>query len=107
VPFVAVIHKRRGNQPQKEMRNSVQQLRNVLDTFDVAGEKPVSFVQSAAWSAARLFGHFGAIPSGPVLLVDDVVDSGWTLTWLAAMLRQRGSGPVFPVALAKASPRGS
>lgn len=107
VPFVAVIHKRRGNQPQKEMRNSVQQLRNVLDTFDVAGEKPAGFVQSAAWSAARLFGHVGAIPSGPVLLVDDVVDSGWTLTLLAAMLRQRGSGPVFPFALAKASPRGS
>ena len=107
VPFVAVIHKRRGNQPQKEMRNSVQQLRNVLDTFDVAGEKPSGFVQSAAWSAARLFGHVGAIPSGPVLLVDDVVDSGWTLTLLAVMLRQRGSGPVYPFALAKASPRGS
>jgi hypothetical protein len=34
-----------------------------------------------------------------VLLVDDVVDSGWTLTLLAAVLRQRGSGPVFPFAL--------
>ncbi|MSU57458.1 MAG: RecQ family ATP-dependent DNA helicase [Pedosphaera sp.] len=107
VPFVAVIHKRRENQPQKEMRNGVQQLRNVLDVFDVAGEKPAGIVQSAAWSAARLLGHAGEIPKGPVLLVDDVVDSGWTLTLLAVLLRQRGSGLVHPFALAKASPRGS
>jgi ATP-dependent DNA helicase RecQ len=106
LPFVAVIHKRRENKPQKEMRNGVQQLRNVLDAFEVAGEKPAGLVQSAAWSAARLPGHAGEIPKGPVLLVDDVVDSGWTLTLLAVMLRQRGSGPVYPFALAKASPRG-
>ena len=49
----------------------------------------------------------GAVPSGPVLLVDDVTDSRWTLTVLAVMLRQSGSGPVSPYALAKASPRGS
>jgi ATP-dependent DNA helicase RecQ len=106
MPFVAVIHKRRENLPQKEMRNSVQQLRNLLDAFDVAGEKPAGIVQSAAWSAARLLGHVGEIPKGPVLLVDDVVDSGWTLTLLAVLLRQRGSGPVHPFALARASPRG-
>ena len=41
-----------------------------------------------------------------MLLVDDVVDSGWTLTLLAVMLQQHGSGPVYPFALAKASPRG-
>lgn len=33
-------------------------------------------------------------------LVDDVVDSGWTMTVLAALLQQAGSGPVFPLALA-------
>lgn len=106
VPFVAVIHKRRENQPQKEMRNGVQQLRNVLGAFDVAGEKPSGLLQSAAWSAGRLLGHVGEIPKGPVLLVDDMVDSGWTLTLLAVMLRLRGSGPVYSFALAKASPRG-
>jgi ATP-dependent DNA helicase RecQ len=46
------------------------------------------------------------VPRGPVLLVDDVVDSGWTLTLLAVMLQQHGSGLVYPFALAKASPRG-
>jgi len=107
IPFVAVIHKRRENQPQKEMRNGVQQLRNVLGAFEVAGEKPAGIVKSAAWNAARLLGHVGEIPTGPVLLVDDVAESGWTLTLLAVLLRQRGSGPVYPFALAKASPRGS
>jgi ATP-dependent DNA helicase RecQ len=33
-------------------------------------------------------------------VVDDVIDSGWTVTVLAALLRRAGSGPVFPVALA-------
>jgi ATP-dependent DNA helicase RecQ len=47
------------------------------------------------------------LPPVPVLLVDDMVDSGWTLTWVSVLLRQHGSGPVFPFALAKASPRGS
>jgi ATP-dependent DNA helicase RecQ len=106
IPFVAVIQNRRENRPQKEMRNSVQQLRNVLEAFEVAGEKPAGLVPAAVWSAARMVGRFGKIPAGPVLLVDDMVDSGWTLTLLAVMLRLRGSGPVYPFALAKASPRG-
>ena len=38
--------------------------------------------------------------AGPVLLLDDIVDSGWTCTVAAALLRQEGSGPVFPFALA-------
>lgn len=107
VPFVAVIHKQRENQPQKDMRNSVQQLRNVLDAFEVPGQQPEGLVQSVVWNAGRLLGRVGPIPSGPVLLVDDMVDSGWTLTLLAVLLRLRGSGPVHPFALAKASPRGS
>jgi ATP-dependent DNA helicase RecQ len=42
-----------------------------------------------------------ALPSGPLLLVDDVVDSRWTLTAVGALLRGAGSGPVFPFALAR------
>jgi ATP-dependent DNA helicase RecQ len=38
-----------------------------------------------------------------VLLVDDMVDSRWTLTIAGFKLRQAGSGPVFPFALADAS----
>jgi len=109
LPFLSVIHKRRANRPQKEMQSVALQLRNLLGAFDVAREKPSGLVQQAVWGAERLVGHVGPgpIPSGPVLLIDDVVDSGWTLTLLAVMLRQHGSGPVHPFALAKASPRGS
>ena len=38
--------------------------------------------------------------AGPLLLVDDVLDSGWTMTLGSALLRQAGSGPVYPFALA-------
>jgi hypoxanthine-guanine phosphoribosyltransferase len=43
------------------------------------------------------------IPETPVLLVDDVIDSGWTMAVLAALLRRAGSGSVYPVALASTS----
>ena len=39
---------------------------------------------------------------GPVLLVDDLVDSGWTLTVTARLLRQAGATAVLPLALATA-----
>jgi hypothetical protein len=78
-----VLEELRETPPQKEMQNSVTQLRNLLGAFAVRG----------------------AVPAGPVLLVDDLVDSGWTLTVLAVLLRQHGSGPVYPLALAKSSPR--
>ena len=38
----------------------------------------------------------------PVLLVDDIIDSGWTLTVIGAALREAGSGPVYPLVLARA-----
>jgi len=41
-------------------------------------------------------------PAGePVLRVDDLVDSRWTLTGVAAALLEAGSGPVSPFVLAK------
>jgi ATP-dependent DNA helicase RecQ len=38
----------------------------------------------------------------PVLLVDDMVDSRWTITVAAWLLRSHGSGEVWPLALAQA-----
>jgi ATP-dependent DNA helicase RecQ len=41
-------------------------------------------------------------PAGePVLLVDDLVDSRWTLTVVAAALLEAGTGPVSPFVLGK------
>lgn len=80
IPFRACIVKVRETEPQKSKHNSYQQLCNVLDAFDIKKEL--------------------VIPS-TVLLVDDIVDSGWTFTVAAYLLRENGSGPVFPLALAK------
>ena len=38
--------------------------------------------------------------SGNVFLIDDIVDSRWTFTVIAALLRNARSGLVYPVALA-------
>jgi ATP-dependent DNA helicase RecQ len=38
--------------------------------------------------------------SGPVLLVDDVADTGWTMTMAARALRRAGAAEVLPFALA-------
>jgi ATP-dependent DNA helicase RecQ len=40
-----------------------------------------------------------------VLLVDDLVDSRWTITAVAGLLLVAGAGPVFPFALADAAGR--
>ena len=37
-----------------------------------------------------------------MLLVDDVVDSKWTMTVAASQLREHGAGEVWPLALALA-----
>jgi ATP-dependent DNA helicase RecQ len=40
--------------------------------------------------------------AGPVLLVDDLVDSGWTMTLAGRALRRAGAPGVLPLALAVA-----
>jgi ATP-dependent DNA helicase RecQ len=51
-----------------------------------------------AWTAPDL----GAAP-GPILLLDDLADTGWTLTMAARELRAAGAGAVLPFALASVS----
>jgi ATP-dependent DNA helicase RecQ len=119
LPFVPVLRKNRGARPQKEMQNSAMQLRNVLRAFQVSPAPPLAargsantpnpfqqFMQRISQQVASVLGDGSKLPSGPVLLVDDVVDSGWTLTIAAVLLQREGCGPVYPFALAKASPRG-
>ena len=80
LPVHARVARARSGRPQKEMENSAQQFRNVWGAFRVTG----------------------SVPPGPCLLVDDIVDSRWTLTVVGVALREAGSGPVFPFALAQA-----
>lgn len=80
---MGAVAKVRDTKPQKTMQNSQQQYRNVVDAFEIAGE----------------------VRSGPVLLVDDIVDSRWTLTVVGSLLRAAGTGPVYPFALADTAGR--
>jgi len=79
LPFVQVIRKIRPTRPQKEMSNSYHQSYNLEGAFEVD-----------RWEGM----------SGSMFLVDDLVDSRWTFTVIAALLRHAGSGTVFPLALA-------
>jgi ATP-dependent DNA helicase RecQ len=57
------------------------------------------------WSAMSVPDELAASLStvdGPVLLVDDLVDSGWTMTLAAKLLRDAGAVDVLPFALASA-----
>lgn len=86
LPFDMVLQKTKNAPEQKTMQNSAMQARNVLESIGLDKSKK--------------------IPKGAVLLVDDIYDSGWTLTIATYLLRQAGSGIVYPFALAKASTRG-
>jgi ATP-dependent DNA helicase RecQ len=79
LPFHAMLEKTDNRPEQKTMANSTQQARNIDGSLAIGAH---------------------ALPAGPVLLVDDMVDSRWTLTVAAWLLRSHGSSEVFPLALA-------
>ncbi len=81
LPFNSVLEKTEERPEQKTMANGVQQARNVDGSLALTAD---------------------TLPEGPVLLVDDMVDSRWTLTVAAWLLRSHGSGEVFPLVLALA-----
>ena len=80
--FVETLRKIGENEEQKRMKNSTQQARNVDAVFEVIA---------------------GNVRSEPLFLVDDMVDSGWTLTVAAYQLLNAGSGSIYPVTLASTS----
>jgi ATP-dependent DNA helicase RecQ len=63
-------------------------------------------VLQLANARAKLTVDGSTVPPGPVLLVDDLVDTRWTLTVAGSLLRDAGSGPVVPFALADSSRAG-
>lgn len=81
LPFHVVLAKTDYRPEQKTMANSTQQARNIDGSLALCVDR---------------------LPRrGPVLLIDDLVDSRWTLTVSAWLLRKSGSGEVWPVALAQ------
>jgi len=81
IPFCSAVSKVKDTPRQRDMANSWQQAHNLDAAFAV---------------------DEGQVLPGPLLLVDDIVDSRWSLTIVAALLRRAGAGDVFPLALCKA-----
>jgi len=79
LPFRKALVKTDNRPEQKTMANSVQQARNIDGSLEVVSS---------------------LILNEPVLLVDDMVDSRWTFTVGAWLLRENGSQEVWPLALA-------
>ncbi|MBW6411013.1 RecQ family ATP-dependent DNA helicase [Clostridium sp. YB-6] len=84
VDFIDVIIKPKETEQQKTMENSNMQAKNAYNAFLVTDD----------------------IHYENVLLIDDMVDSGWTLTVCGAMLKKKGAIKVYPYALASTAKNG-
>ncbi|MEU5126415.1 RecQ family ATP-dependent DNA helicase [Streptomyces mobaraensis] len=85
MPFLGAVSYRADAAESRVPRtNSAQRLRALDGALTVPPEL-----------AARL-----AESRGPVLLVDDLADTGWTLAVAARLLRRAGASQVFPLVLA-------
>lgn len=81
LPFYPIIQKVKETKQQKMMKNSQQQAYNLDGAFELT--------------------H---LPKNePVFLIDDMVDSRWTLTICSYLLKLKGSGAVFPLALSQST----
>ncbi|BBH65920.1 ATP-dependent DNA helicase RecQ [Actinoplanes sp. OR16] len=80
LPFLGTLTSNHAGE-ESARGNSAQRVRTLHDAFTVPADL-----------AAGL--------SGPVLLVDDLVDSGWTMTLAGRQLRRAGAEAVLPLALA-------
>jgi ATP-dependent DNA helicase RecQ len=80
--FYPVLAKTQERPEQKTMANATQQARNIDGSLAVTAS---------------------SLPAGSVLLIDDMVDSRWTMTVGAWLLRKSGASEVFPLALALTS----
>ncbi|MGC0316850.1 ATP-dependent DNA helicase RecQ [Kitasatospora acidiphila] len=84
LPLLGRVEYRHGEPPTGARSNSAQRLKSLSGALVVPAEL------AAALSEVQ----------GPVLLVDDLVDSGWTVTVAARLLRQAGAQAVLPLVLA-------
>lgn len=81
IQFKPIIVKVKETPPQKEQQNSYHQCHNLDGVFQIDGN----------------------VDNNPVFLLDDAVDSRWTFTIAATLLKKSGSGSVFPIALTSTS----
>ncbi len=86
IKYESLLKKRLGeSKQQKEMQNSYYQCTNVLESIELVDEISIK---------------------GNIILVDDMVDSKWTLTVCGRLLTNAGAEKVFPFCLADSSRTG-
>jgi ATP-dependent DNA helicase RecQ len=71
----------------------------IADPSVAPGQGAMNSAQRVA-AVTRRYRLEGSVPTGPVLLVDDQVATGWTLTVAARALRAAGATSVLPLTLA-------
>ena len=71
----------------------------IVDPSVVPGQGAMNSAQRVA-AVTRRYRLEGSVPNGPVLLVDDQVATGWTLTVAARALHAAGATSVLPLTLA-------
>lgn len=82
IPFYDTITKVEETPPQKQQENSYFQAKNLDGVFKINDN-----LQNGE----------------PVLLIDDVIDSGWTLTIASILLKRAGCAEVYPATLTSTS----
>ncbi len=82
LPYYDLIEHIEQHPAQSEMNNSFQQATNLIDRYTMLHK----------------------LGGKPILLVDDFIDSQWTITMLARLLMQNGSGNIYPFVLAMTNP---
>ncbi|TDT32703.1 ATP-dependent DNA helicase RecQ [Naumannella halotolerans] len=112
---VAVVAMPSRSRPQlvRSLAAGLARAGNLVDLgdLDLVGELPPSGSSgNSAWRVGSVWRAFAAgselaarLPNapGPVLLVDDYIDSRWTMTVAAKVLREAGASAVLPFALAQ------
>lgn len=84
LPLLGTVEYMPDGPPRASRSNSAQRVRALADAFTVPG--PLATALAGA--------------PGPVLLVDDLADTGWTLAVTARLLRRAGATAVLPLVLA-------
>jgi ATP-dependent DNA helicase RecQ len=73
----------------------------VIEPFEISGPRAPSGLSPAARARvveARIHLRAGiVVPSGPILLVDDTLRTGWTMTISGALLREAGATAILPL----------
>ena len=85
IPLIGSLELKNGGPQGETGGNSAYRLSSVWDRFAVGPE---------------LDEALQALAGRPILLVDDIADSRWTLTVAGRLLRQHGAGAVLPFTLA-------